>query len=244
MGFVLNLPLKRVVLLVGLTLLILVSITGIFLLNKSHNNTNIPKSGLTNNLKGYENFKQKFNDLNLPTDSRYYPRLAAQIDIIENNNSTAKARYDAFVNINQYLGLTYADNRNNNIYTFIQSDLTTFVKNNFSDYYNKNDFGAVCLDPSCSDTKDPQAILDIISEINSLTDIPEYAKNGAIFNLKNNMYYPSDNLRIKVNFYLNTANLIRQSEEFTKAGVNNKIADEIENFIKNTYPKEYEQIKI
>lgn len=214
---------------------IVLLVSSVLLVNKySINSTSIVGS----DLKGYTTFKEKLNSLHLTNDP-LYAKAIAKFNIVEDKNSLAQDRYNALAQAVFFLMNSYSKNNDPKIYNFIKNDFNTFAKDNFKNYYKQTDFTVVCQDPSCADSSAPKEIVNIINEINSLETISEAHKKMMILNLQYAVYFPSDNARSKAYSYLGVAHAIRTDQQFTTAGINNKIADEIDNFVKNTYPKYY-----
>lgn len=231
---------NKAIVFVGLILVIFIAFASIALTNGflSSNNT----FSNTNALKGYVQLRTKLNALGLTNNTLYAP-LLAQFSIVENIGSTPASKYQALAQAAFLLSDVYTRNQNPQVYKFIVSDLSTFAKDNFKNYYKQADFAVTCDDSSCADSPQPKEILSVIVEINSLTTVSQGNKQGTITNLKNDMYFPSANASSKASAYLYTAYLIRNDKEFTDAGVNNKIADEIEVFAKQAYPNDYDRLR-
>jgi cell division protein FtsL len=237
MRFIYLLKDKPKVLIICLVAVIIVVLGSIFYLNANALNNNSTAS-LGNGLKNYAAFKQKVNSLT-SANKAFYLRLMEQFAVLEAKNTTAKNKYNALVKaadiVNKdYYGGTF----NPAFYKLVTVDFIAFAKNNFSAFYNPHDFQITCQDPSCADSPMPKTISDIINEIKALNGVPEDEKSGAVGNLVNDSYVSGDNAA-KVQSYFITAGIIRDDEAFIKAGVNTKIADEIEAFVKDTYPKDY-----
>ena len=84
----------------------------------------------------------------------------------------------------------------------------------------------------CTNSKSPSEIINIINEINSTPKIIDANKKIAIQNLQSAIYFPDNSKLAKSSMYFAAESNIRQDPEFIKAGINNKIADEIDSFIK------------
>jgi hypothetical protein len=230
---------KGVVIIVGLIVLILISIVFLFFTNQLPTHKN---SSLTVNLNNYVSFREKLTTLNFNNDQLQTLALN-QLNILENPNTTAADKYGALKQAAFLASKAYDSNHNPEIYSFINQDSNTFAKENFKSYYKPSDFTVSCEDPSCSNLPQPKAVLDIISEINSLQTVAQYDKNTTIDSLKNCLYFQPISKTDKVIAYLNVADQINTNDQFISAGVNKKFADEIKSFLKETYPNEYSQVE-
>ncbi len=229
------------VVLVFILLIIITSLIGIIFLVDQNGKVNTPSS---TNLKSYDSFKNNFNNLNLNKGNSLSETIN-QFKVLENPTNSPDIRYGALVQISDSLIKTYIATQNPKIYSFIANDLNIFAKVNFSKNYKQTDFASPCMDPQCEIEPAPKEILSIINEIRSINSsfVSAGNKEGQILNLKSSIYNNSKNRYQKAILYMNAANQIRADEEFQKANLNNKIADEIINFVKNRYPEEYNILK-
>ncbi len=225
---------NKKIILVLLIICVIILFVGILTINYQSKST----SSLGNNLKNYTYIKTKFNSLKL-SGSNAQNKTTYPFGILENKNSSPQDNYNATSKIAFFLSRAYSLNNSHAIYNFIANDLNTFAKDNFPKFYNKNDFSVTCIDSICADSREPLEILSIINEINSVSAIPNASRNTAIQNLKSAMYFPSNSKLAKANMYASAENNIRDDPDFIKTNLNNKIADEINAFIKQYYPKEY-----
>jgi hypothetical protein len=217
---------------------VIIIATGLIYYLSANSLSNNSASSLGNSLKNYAAFKQKINALTT-TNKTFYSRLTLQFVVLEASNTAAKDKYNALVKaadiVNKdYYGGTF----NPAFYKLITIDFIAFAKDNFSAFYNSKDFQVTCQDPNCADSPMPKAVSNIINEIKALQNVSQDAKSATIANLINDSYVSGSN-KLKAQSYLVSASIVRNDTSFIEAGVSAKIADEIEAFVKNAYPKNY-----
>lgn len=222
-----------------LLIFILVLISAISIAIYSVNNSSVKNTNtIGSDLKGYATLKAKLNALKPVIDIRYQEALS-EFNIVEDKNTSFQNRYNALARASLLLTNSYLRNHNSEIYNLVKNDLNNFAAENFKNYYNKSDFLIPCQDKSCAQSPIPTEISNIIDQINGFDNLASENKEMMISNLLYDSYMPSDNLRVKANAFLSTAYTIRTDKAYIDAGINNKIADEIEAFVKTEYPNYY-----
>lgn len=189
-------------------------------------------------LKGYDTFRQNLNKVasdKTVTNSGDYGRLLGQLNSAENKKLTDKDRYLAIAQAQSYMRFLYTNSHNAN-FRDLNSDLEYVAKTNFKSYYQKTDFTMYCQDPTCQDTPQPQEILRVIDEIKA-SSIADYSKQSNIDNLLNVGYMSKNNIDAKVYSYIVMSKFIKISGPFAKAGLNDKIANEISEYLIKNYPQ-------
>ena len=73
------------------------------------------------------------------------------------------------------------------------------------------------------------------------SNIPDLIKKSHVRNLINIGYIEKKYVRPIAQGYLLTANMMRADEDLKKEGLNKKLADELNNFVKKTYPDIYQE---
>lgn len=226
---------KRII---AIFLVIIVIILAVVILLMNQNTISFNSIG--NNLKGYSNLKTGFKSLKLPQDT--IKNVTDQFNILENNKSTPQDDYNSVLRITFFLSHAYSISNDHSIYSYIVKDLNSFAKTNFTKYYKTQDFKITCQDALCAESPQPTEIIKIINEINNLTSIPDYDKKAATQNLEYAMYFPNNPRFSKASMYYQAETNIRFDPFFIKANVNQKIADEIDAFIKQVYPDQYNKL--
>lgn len=227
---------KLILIPVVLILLICGLLATIYYLGSPNNSGQNSQSTIGSDLKDYAVFKQKVNSFASPILP--YTRAATEIKLLEDKSASKKNRYDALAQAFLFFTQLYSQTHNQKLYVFLNKDFNSFAKENFAEYYKASSFRYSCQDPACQDTPQPKEIAQIIEEMKSANGVPEKIKTVLYTNLINDSYI-SKNDPLRVGSYIMSAEIIRKDDSFTKAGLNNKFADEIEAYFKTAYPKEY-----
>lgn len=231
---------NKLFLLFLILLIILILGSSIFFIDNS-NKKNISNS--KTNLIGYDEVLAQINSLSSDSkvvEDTQYSRGINSFKKIQDPNLSEQNQYTQLTNTNDFFNSLYSSTNNPSITKLLDS-LNNFGQKNFPKYYQKIDFSYYCQDPECADTAQPQEIQVIINDIKA-SKIDEGIKKSLIQNLTNSGYIPSNKNTFKAENYLIDADIIRQDKAFTDEGINNKIADAIVDFVKKTFPKEYEEL--
>ena len=209
---------------------------------KAFNKQQASTSTIGSDLKGYNALKQKINALASDTsiaENGYYLRLINKLNIVEDKNTSEQNRYKALLDAAYFLETFYSSTNNPKLHT-LNNDLDVFAKTNFPKYYKPISFLYYCQDSTCTEAPQPKEILNVIDEINS-SNIPDLIKKSHVRNLINIGYIEKKYVRPIAQGYLLTANMMRADEDLKKEGLNKKLADELNNFVKKTYPDIYQE---
>lgn len=226
-----------------LLLVVLVIILTGFIYYINFTDGQVSNTAVGNNLIGYQEFKQKANQLAQdPSIAKtpLYARFVQTLSVLEDKSSTDENKYKALTNAGNFLQSLYADTNNHDLYLF-NSNLASFTQKNFPKLYKKSDFLINCMDSICADSKQPEQITGIIEQLKQ-SDFPEDVKNSSIKDIVNTGYYSDKNLLTKAANYLILASIINSYSSFTKTGVNVKISDSLYNFVKSYYPEQFEKL--
>ncbi len=197
-------------------------------------------------LVGYDNLKKEITSL-ISKDSAVsknpnFQKVLAQINSLENTKLSKDKKFNILEDASEYLVFAYVETANHNLYT-LEEILDKFMRTNFPEKGLPN-IKPACFDPSCAQNSQPEKILAVIEEIKN-SDIPDYLKENDTANLITFGYLNDDSSSsLKANNYLDMAEVIKKNELYTRAGINLKIYDQINEYVKNKYPKEYEKFQI
>ncbi len=205
------------------------------------NNSN--KTVSVSSLKGYSALKQKISNLakNEPEleQDALYQKTASYTQQIA--SSSKKDSYDNTARGYDSLTSLYSITSNPKLVPIIKA-YSLFAKENFPSEYKSSQFVYLCQDPTCAETPQPPEILKIIDEIKQ-SDFPKQVQKDTAQNLLTTGYLPKANEEQKFNEYLFMVQALRNYGEFSKSGENIKISDELYNFVKKAFPKNFESIK-
>lgn len=229
---------KNKIVLIILALLFLIAILSgtIFYLSTRQSPTSIK---IASNLKGYEQLKDKVTALGQDktiVNNGNYGRLVRHLSSLENTTLSDNEIYDIIKNVGYDILFLYSDVHNPKVQK-VYYDVETLAKVNVPKLYKKEQFFIYCQDTTCQDTPQPSEILAIIEEIKA-SSVADYAKQAQIDNLLNVGYVSKNLPEVRVFSYYNVSRIIRNDGEFTNEGINNKIADEVYNYVLKTYPEE------
>jgi hypothetical protein len=198
------------------------------------------KSFSNKNYQGYDAFQQQVNaiatDPNL-NKSSYFSKFMSQLDILENKNADEENKYASLAQANSELQLLYSFTGNPKVRNLLDA-LNTFAKNNFPTQYQQNQFSYYCQDLGCTDDPPPPELLKIVDEIRN-SDFPTSVKSVNSQHLLSISYFQKKDVATKVYRYLGFAYAVRGYAYLTKTGANTKIADDLYNYVKSYYPKEF-----
>lgn len=233
---------KVIILLIGLVILIVFLTSFIFYLNSPKNQSTISSS----QIQAANVLKQKVDSI-LSADSKASglnegTRLDQKFNIVEDTSTSEKEKFDALAIIADFSQSLYSSTNNPKLYSYINTDLINYAKKYFPKFYNNSNFVYPCQDTSCEDSPQPKEILKIIDEINA-SDFPDQVKKDLSRDLINTGYRSQKEEIGKFNQYLIIASNIKNNSWFSKTGETLKIAQDLENFIKETYPREYKNLK-
>jgi hypothetical protein len=228
---------KKILLLLTLLILVFILVGSVFLIDNALNGSTSTVGG---NLKGYAQLKQKFDAL-AATNQNAYRTAMEQFNVLEDKKASAKTQYTALAKTAFYLSDDYAKLFNPKIYSLVNKDFAAFAKNNFGSYFKQNDFSIPCQDPTCAESPQPKDIINIINEIKAEPNIPDGDKNAMIGNLTNAGFITGSDYNKAWNYFM-AGQIIRSEDMFTKAGVNDKYANEVQDYIKNKFPDAYKKL--
>lgn len=222
-----------IILLLG-TLYYLSSSEGIFLKNSNTAGSD---------LKNYTILKAKINSITSDTylgNQPLFSKIISKLNIVENKQNSEEKRYQGISDAAFYLQAFYSSTNNPKLYPLISS-FDIFAKENFPKYYEKRDFVYYCQDQTCAESPQPQEIKNIIEEIKA-SDFPEEVKQSTVRSLLNVGYLSKKDSETKFYKYLLIAQIVRGYSDFTKTGVNTKIADTIYNYAISAFPENYKEL--
>lgn len=194
-----------------------------------------------NGLNGYNELYKKVVDIQntqLSKNSEYF-RAIKYLAKTKSESSKNQEYSDLSISFS-FIESVYARTNIHEFYS-LAKDYDTFAKANFSNLYKTNDFFIPCMDTACADSPQPQEIISIINEINGST-VPDLIKKSFVQNLTNITYISKTQAHLKTDGYLIVAAAIENSGSFKRLGLNTKLANEIIDFLKKEYPKEYQKI--
>ena len=232
---------KIILIICLLALIVLISATIIYLNNSDRVSSN--NVAVDFGLKGYSQLKTEVNNLfsdQTIAQSPAYTKFFTQLTTVENVNDSASNKYHSLTLA--YRNLTEAYNQTNDhaLYNLPQ-ELNNFTKVNFPKLYKQNDFAKIyCADTTCADTPQPPEMLKVVDEINA-SNIPAPVKVTFVRDLTNAGYLSKNNTQFKTFAYIIVAGAFNGSGALTKAGLNEKLSQEILDYVQKTYPNEYKK---
>lgn len=158
-----------------------------------------------------------------------------KIASLNNSNMTPQQQLNVVEFAWNYLYAAYSQTNNPELYTLSQ-EFKIFAEKNFGNQGYK--VYVQCLDPSCAKNGIPQEVQAIINEINA-SNLSSGTKNDFNSELKTFTYINDNNADAKVIDFLGLAASIQVDPDFTKAGLNEKVSNEIRNYVKSAYPSLY-----
>lgn len=233
-GYLINKRFLFIFLLLILTILSIVS--AIYIMDAKK----ITTSKKTTNLIGYQNLKQEIEaagKIDKISNNRNFNTLLKKIADLETKNLTKDEQLSQIKFAWTDLYSAYLDTNDPELYK-LSLEFKKFAETNFTD---KN-FKIIiqCLDPTCAEQPIPNEILAIIDEIDN-SNISAEIKNDYSHQLKIFSYVNDKDSTVKVVDYLSLAVSMAKDEEFTKAGINLKIYNEIRNYVKKAFPELYDK---
>lgn len=230
-------------LILALILLVIPIVTvSIFYLDRSENKSSV---NLSQEAQDTATLKQKIGSIlgeDVSSTKTEGSRIIQKFETLENPKSSQEDKYKALALIASFTQSLYSDTHNPKLYSFINNDLVNYAKKYFSEFYKEAYFVYSCQDPSCAQNSQPKEILAVIEEIKT-SDFPPQVKQTLSEDLLNAGYRSKAETPGKVSQYMLLAQMIKNNKNFSPTGQNLKIAQEIENYVKNTFPKEYEKIR-
>ena len=225
-----------------LAILILALMATIIYLNSRGNFINTSGKTVINYV-GYDTLQQQINSAALDPSINQSPHFAKfnnYLQSAQNGTISEKNRYASLTNAAQELMVLYVYSSDPKARSLLTA-LGVFAKANFPKYYKANIFTYYCQDPSCSDDYPSPEFLGILTEIKN-SDFPAPVKNDTAQYLLSVSYTQKQDVSFKVRMYLLTAATIRGYSQFTQTGANVKIADDLTNYVKEQYPKEFQSV--
>lgn len=230
---------KRFLILI-IVLLIIISIAGaIYILDSKKT---------TSNLVDYDQLKQQsvtVGKMDKVSNNQRFNVFLKNIEGLDNPNLTKEEQLKKIKIAWNYLYVAYSESNDPELYK-LTAEFKKFIDANFADTGYK--VYVLCLDPACAEKPIPQEVLAIIDEINN-SELSVDTKNDFIPLLKTFSYLnDEDSAETKVIDFLGLAASISVDPDFTKAGINIKVSNEIRDYIKTAYPELYikysEKIKV
>lgn len=204
--------------------------------------TNSKKGAVdVNGLKGYNELYLNLtaiSDSQLQQNSEYARSIKYLLKIKEDKNKDQQ--YKDFQSSFGYLLNAYASSNNHKIFT-LGNSFKKFAEENFPGRVKGHSFEIVCMDPQCADSAIPSGLAHIIDEVKQ-SQAPDPVKNSFINNLMNMSYISEKNTYSKAFGLLIMVNALKHSGAFTKLGLNEKLSNELLNFIKTAYPQDYKSL--
>lgn len=193
-------------------------------LNPSNNNYSGPFSKEFNSLESNSQVVKNPN----------YERIKKLVITIENTSLSSDEKYKNLVDAHQRLYRLYADTNDNTLYQ-LNTELSNFAKSNYSKNYKSEDFYLDCLDPKCSDSPQPEEILTIIDQVKS-SNLPKEIRDNDIELLTNYSYTRKDQSEGRFSNYKFWAENIKKDPDYIKAGLNEKLYNEMIDYLSKNYP--------
>lgn len=239
---------KLLLLLISLLILILIIIGTILYLDKEFNFINFfSKINPSDNQTSFSNYNQLKTDITslMRKDKRIatYPdfqKMIKAINKIEDKKLSKEEQYNSLLAAIEYLSFAYSTSANHNLYD-LEKKLEDFIRENFPEK-NYPNVKPACFDPICAQNAQSKEINNIINDIKN-SNIPDYLKENDINNLTMTGYVNNEHAMLKTNNYLEIAESIKNSDLYKNAGLNLKIYDQINDYVKKNYPKEYEDFQ-
>lgn len=223
-----------------LAILLLGILTAIAYFKSSANLGNSPAINNTGNYVGYDVLQQQITAAAMDTNinnSPYFPLFNTSLKTLRDPAMNGQTRYASLVQAHQQLINLYTFTGNPKIRTLLDA-LNTFTKNNFAKEYNQSAFSYPCQDPTCSDDPPNQQFLNIVNEVKT-SDFPTTVKNNLAQYLLANSYLAKKDSLAKTRTFLVIAQTIQSYSSLTKTGINTKIADDLYNYTKGHYLKDF-----
>ena len=160
--------------------------------------------------------------------------LERYITEINSPKLAKKDKYKSLTNISFYLSGQYTQTHNPGLRKVVNTDLNSFAKKNFSEYYQPSDFEVPCSDTVCGReiTEEFQNIISIIEK----SKMDNIDKEIILLNLKTVGYKPASD---KGNAVIGLTIVIQQLED-TKDTNASEAARLLKEYLKDTYKLEYE----
>lgn len=215
-----------------LLLIILVSIAIYF----------IDTSRQTYTPRGYENVKKEILQLEKSekiSNNAAYRRVLRKLTEIENQELSKAEQAEQFRLLDSYLYQVYVETNDPEIYKFYQ-EFKQFAESNYGDLGLK--INVQCQDPTCAEEPIPDEILAVINEIEA-SNIDENLKTETVLQLRNTSYLNEKDAEIKVVQFLGLADSIKSEKLFVDEGINQKLYDEIREFVQSKYPDLFNKYK-
>ncbi len=230
---------KRKIIIAVFILLVIIAIGLIIIVLPSPNK---PSIAIKPQLKNYDKLIVAINQINnlSTTQNGEFQKMIEQLRLTENPNLTRDQQFQDLRYAQTALIGAYVTSNDHTLYS-LQKTLADFMTLNFPDK-KKQVVEIVCFDPICA-PKQPKMVTDIVSEIKASNTL-DVVKQGLAQDLNNASYFPDDDPQRKASNYLLVANAVKYDPDFIKAGINDKIANEILDFIKQTYPEQFAQITL
>jgi hypothetical protein len=222
--------------------IILLTVLIIFLNNSGVSNNN--KAIDLTQYKGYAQLKQEITGLSSDpqlANSASFNKVVVKLSVIEDKTVSPKDKYTALTLISNNLEDVYVLTNNHKLYS-LPADINSFAKENFPTFYKAMDFATThCVDETCAQSSQPPEILKIADEIKNSTK-DEVVKSILTRDLLNPGYLSNNDINTKVSSYIFVINVLKQDQTLKQAGLNDKLFNELLDFVKKTYPDEYKKI--
>ena len=232
---------KASILILGLILLIILFIAGIFLIDRDIAKPQALRTGYSESLLSLRGEITAIGNKDPQIRGNgAYDRLNTNLDIVANESSSDSDRYEALKESFVFFYGLYQETSDNKLYP-VNQDFQDFAKRYFPKHYDEVDFTYFCQDPVCADSETPQEILEIVDELKK-SDMPERIAETTANDILNDSYLSEKDKELKVENYIISISILRGYDDFSPSKINQKIADDILNFVKNKYPEEYRKI--
>ncbi|OGH11302.1 MAG: hypothetical protein A3B38_00555 [Candidatus Levybacteria bacterium RIFCSPLOWO2_01_FULL_36_13] len=227
---------NRIIIIISLLVFVVLILTAIYFLDSFSDN-----SSNSTSLKNFDTIKNQAKSL--ASDSQInsnasYQKILSQLARAENKNLSNKEKAKILDVTGSYILDAYYYTNNHKLYLYAQA-FNNFLIENIGEKARLN---IPCYDPECAENPQPKEILNVIEEIKQ-SQLPQGLKDSVILDLTNFGYlrngYGLPTYNIKIGSYASLANTIRKDPEFIKAGINEKIYNDIVNYLRVEYPDEY-----
>ena len=178
------------------------------------------------------------NDKQIASDTNY-SKLIRNLNEFDNKSLTKDEQLSLLKKIIDNAFNSYARTNDHRLYEF-QKTLANYINKYFPEIGRIED--PQCMDPSCAQNSTPKEILAIIEEIKAST-VPQELKNEINHELITFSYIHNDDAYTKAYDFIFVAEDIKTNKEFVDSGNSERWSGEIINYVKKTFPNEYNQIQ-
>ena len=170
-----------------------------------------------------------------------YPNIILKNSITKkadqaNKTTDSSKRFDLYKQIFTYLSSMYTTSHDPKIKDALQT-LSQFIAKEFPKNYSKELFQVSCLDISCGKADYPKEIIAIKDELNKNKKIEPVVRDSILNRFE--AAAVADPKNKAGNYFIGLKELISEEKSLKDSDLKS-IAQELKDFIKNAYPKEYQ----